>query len=68
VAFGVIGLFLVQAALHHEPGEARGLDGALLALAEQPFGPYLLTLVAAGLAAYGAYALIEARYRRMLLR
>ena len=68
VAFGIIGLFLVQAALHHEPGEARGLDGALVALAEQPFGPYLLALVAAGLVAYGVYALVEARYRRMLLR
>jgi hypothetical protein len=68
VAFGLIGLFLVQAALHREPGEARGLDGALAALAEQPFGPYLLGLVAAGLAAYGAFALVEARYRRMLLR
>jgi hypothetical protein len=68
VAFGLIGLFLVQAALHREPGEARGLDGALAILAEQPFGPYLLGLVGAGLAAYGAFALIEARYRRMLLR
>lgn len=68
VAFGLIGLFLVQAALHREPGEARGLAGALVALAEQPFGPSLLGLVAAGLTAYGAYALVEARYRRMLLR
>ena len=68
VAFGLIGLFLTQAALHREAGEVRGLDGALAALAEQPFGPYLLGLVAAGLAAYGAFALVEARYRRMLLR
>jgi uncharacterized membrane protein (DUF2068 family) len=50
------------------PSEARGLDGALAALAEQPFGPYLLALVAAGLAAYGVFALVEARYRRMLFR
>jgi uncharacterized membrane protein YidH (DUF202 family) len=68
VAFGLIGLFLVLAALHNNPGEARGLDGALAALAEQPFGPYLLLLVAAGLVAYGIFALVEARYRRMLLR
>ena len=68
VAFGLIGLFLTQAALHREAGEVRGLDGALAVLAEQPFGPYLLGLVAVGLAAYGAFALVEARYRRMLLR
>ena len=68
VAFGLIGLFLVQAALHREPGEARGLDGALAALAAQPFGPYLLALVAVGLAAYGVFALVEARYRRMVMR
>jgi hypothetical protein len=68
VAFGLIGLFLVQAAQHREPGEVRGLDGALAALAEQPSGPELMALVAAGLAAYGIFALIEARYRRMVLR
>ena len=68
VAFGLIGLFLIQAAQHREPGEVRGLDGALAALAEQPFGPELLALVAAGLAAYGIFALVEARYRRMVLR
>ena len=68
VAFGLIGLFLVQAALHREPGEVRGLDGALAALAEQPSGTEMLALVAAGLAAYGIFALVEARYRRMVLR
>jgi hypothetical protein len=68
IAFCLIGLFLVLAALHSNPSEARGLDGALAALAEQPFGPYLLALVAAGLAAFGIFALVEARYRRMLFR
>jgi hypothetical protein len=68
IAFCLIGLFLVLAAVRSNPSEARGLDGALAALAEQPFGPYLLALVAAGLAAYGIFALVEARYRRMLFR
>jgi hypothetical protein len=67
VAFVTIGGLLIAAALHHNPGEAQGLDGALATLAAQPFGPYLLILVTAGLAAYGLYALIEARYRRMVL-
>ena len=65
VVFVVIGLFLMQAARRHDPGEAQGLDGALQALARQSFGPYLLGVVAAGLVAYGVYALVEARYRRI---
>jgi hypothetical protein len=68
VAFVVIGGLLIGAAMHHNPQEAQGLDGALATLAQQPFGPYLLILVTAGLAAYGLFALVEARYRRMVLR
>lgn len=68
IAFLTIGGLLVTAALNHNPSEAQGLDGALATLASQPFGPYILLLVAAGLAAYGVYALVEARYRRMVVR
>jgi hypothetical protein len=53
VAFVTIGGLLIAAAMHNNPSEAQGLDGALAFLAGQPFGPYLLGLVAAGLAAYG---------------
>ena len=68
VAFMMIGGFLIGAAMHHNPSEAQGLDGTLATLANQPFGPYLLGLVAAGLAAYGLFALVEARYRKMVVR
>jgi len=67
IAFIMIGGFLVGAAWHHDASEAKGLDGILATLAAQPFGPYLLGTVAAGLAAYGLFALVEARYRRMVL-
>jgi hypothetical protein len=67
VVFAVMGIFLVVAAVRHSPGEARGLGGALATLAQQPFGPLLLGLVAAGLAAYGVYAFFAARYRRMAI-
>jgi len=66
-AFVMIGGFLVTAAWRENPAEAQGLDGALTTLASQPFGPYLLGLVAAGLAAYGVFALVEARHRRMVI-
>jgi hypothetical protein len=67
VAFAMIGGFLIAAAIHANPGEVQGLDGALATLAGQPFGPYLLGLVGAGLAAWGVFALVEARYRRMVM-
>lgn len=67
VAFMMIGGFLIGAALHNNPSEAQGLDGILATLAAQPFGPYLLGAVAAGLAAYGVFAIVEARYRRMVI-
>ncbi len=42
-----------------------GIDGALKRLADRSYGPTILILVAAGLAAYGLYSLAEARYRRV---
>ena len=65
VVFIVIGVFLAQAALQSDPDEARGLGGALSALAAQPFGPYLLGLVASGLVAFGLFMFVVARYRRI---
>lgn len=68
VVFGLIGLFLIVAAVRANPGEARGIDGALATLAAQPVGPWLLGLVAAGFVAYGLFMFAEARYRRMVVR
>ena len=65
VVFGVIGVFLVQAALQTNPDEARGLGGALETLARQPLGPYILGAVAIGLVAYGVFMFVMARYRRI---
>lgn len=65
VVFGVIGVFLIVAALHADSSEAKGLGGALSALRQQPFGWALLALVAAGLAAFGAFGIAQARWRRI---
>ena len=65
VVFGVIGVFLVRAALQTDPDRARGLGGALETLARQPLGPYLLGTVAVGLVAYGVFMFVMARYRRI---
>ena len=50
------------------PREARGIGGALHALARQPAGRWLFGAVAVGLAAYGLFVLLLARYRRMVIR
>jgi hypothetical protein len=63
IVFGIIGIFLIIAAIQLDGTEARGLGGALASLAQQPFGPWILGIVALGLIAYGIYSVIEARYR-----
>jgi hypothetical protein len=65
VVFGIIGLFLAKAALEYDPQEARGLDGALLELTQQPYGSALLAAVAVGLFAYALWSLVQARYRNV---
>lgn len=65
VVFLVMGFFLLRAALQFDPSEARGLDGALQALQQASYGPWILALVALGLVGYGVYQLVEARYRRI---
>jgi hypothetical protein len=66
VVFGIIGGFLIVAAIQGEPGQARGLGGALATIADEPSGPWLLGVVAAGLFAYGFFELVHARYGRLV--
>ena len=63
VTFAIIGGFFIQAAIQHDPSEAKGLDAALSTLASQPYGPWLLGLVAAGLVAFGIHCFVKAKYR-----
>lgn len=55
VALGVVGVLLGWAAISYDPEKAGGLDDALKTIKDQPLGPYLLSLVALGLIAYGIY-------------
>ena len=65
VVFGLVGVFLVKAAVDYNPDKAVGLDGALAKLANHPYGSVLLGIVAAGLVAFAVYSLSDARYRRI---
>ncbi|HEX7976363.1 MAG TPA: DUF1206 domain-containing protein [Anaerolineales bacterium] len=67
VVYLIVGSFIVQAARTHNPSKAGGLGDAMQALAQQPYGAWLLGLVALGLIAYGLYAFFTARYRVIYL-
>lgn len=62
VVYTLIGILIIRAAVEFDPNEAKGLDGALQELAQQPYGPWLLVLVAIGLFLFGIFTLIRARY------
>ncbi len=57
------GSFVVLAAWQSDPKETRGLGGALETLVRQPFGPYLLGVIAGGFITYGVFMLVVAHYR-----
>jgi hypothetical protein len=65
IALVIVGFFFLVAAWQANPDKAQGLDGALKTVKDQPFGPFLLTLVAAGIAAYGVYSFARSRYARV---
>jgi hypothetical protein len=65
VVFGLISWFFFKAAAEYDAKKANGLDGALRKVAAAPYGTVLLSIVAAGLFAYGLFCLIQARYREV---
>ncbi|HVM20244.1 MAG TPA: DUF1206 domain-containing protein [Egibacteraceae bacterium] len=62
MVFLLAGAFLVRAAVRHTPRSGVGLDGALTKVADEPYGTYALAAVTVGLAAYGLWSLVRARY------
>jgi H+/Cl- antiporter ClcA len=65
VVFGLVGYFLVRAAIDYDADKAIGVDGALNKLAHASYGPVLLGIVAAGLIGFAAYSVVDARYRKV---
>jgi Domain of Unknown Function (DUF1206) len=63
--FGLIGLFLVRAAVLFDPDEAKGLDAVLQTVAAQPYGKVLLALAVLGILAYAAWSFVETLYKRL---
>jgi hypothetical protein len=62
VAVALVGVLFGWAAITFDPAKATGLDGALRTVLDAPFGKWLLSLVALGIAAYGVFCFFRARY------
>jgi hypothetical protein len=65
VVFSLVGIFLIKASVDYKANEAVGLDGALAKLYNGAYGSWLLGAVAAGLVAFAAFSITEARFRRI---
>jgi hypothetical protein len=59
-----LGIFLVRAALRHNPSEAEGVRGSMLQIAGAG-GRWALGFIAIGLVAYAVDQALHARYRRI---
>lgn len=66
VVFCIIGFFLAYAAWQSNAGEVRDFGSAVATLEQQPYGMWLLGVVAVGLLCFGLFMLVEAKYRRMI--
>ncbi|MEA2571762.1 MAG: hypothetical protein QOI24_3763 [Acidobacteriota bacterium] len=65
IVFTIIGGSVVLAAIRFDASRAQGTSGAFRTLAAQPFGRVLTGVVAVGFIAYGVYAFVNGRYRRI---
>ena len=65
IVFAIVGALIIDAAVTFSPKKSGGLDKALLTLRHQPFGEFLLLIVALGVLIFGIYGLCEARWRRV---
>ena len=65
VGIGLVGFFLLRAAMTYDANEATGLDGALRRLAENSWGVLVIVLVGLGFAAYGLFCTTTFTHRRL---
>ena len=68
VVFGIMGYFLYQAAASGSASQAKGVGGALSAIASESYGMILLGIMAVGLIAYALHQFFSAKYRRIEAR
>ena len=64
MVYGIPGVLLVVAAVRFDPAQPTGLDAGLQAVADEPYGPVVLVVLALGLVAFGVHCFFDARYRK----
>lgn len=65
LAYLPLASLVVLAGLDDRASEATSFGAALEAVERQPAGPWILTVTALGFVAFGAFSLVEARFRRI---
>ncbi len=65
VVIGLVGVYLIQAAVTDDAAHARSVDAALRALVHHPFGAVALGALAIGLLSFGVFSFFDARLRRL---
>ncbi len=63
---GLIGFFLVRAAVRFDPNDAQGLDGSLRKVADSAVGAWLVIGTGVGLLMYGAFCVISAPKQKLV--
>jgi hypothetical protein len=65
VVFALVGALISYAAYQANPSQSIGMDTALATLLHQPYGIWLLGIIAAGLIAFGFYSILCAVWLRL---
>ena len=65
VVLTVVGGLIILAAYRANPSQPIGMDAALATLLKQPYGIWLLGVVAVGLIAFGFYSMLSAAWFRL---
>ncbi len=66
VMMGLIGFFLLRAAINFDADDAKGLDGSLRTLSGSAVGTVLIAVVAVALVTYGAFCAFSAPRRKLI--
>jgi Domain of Unknown Function (DUF1206) len=65
IVMGLVGWFLIRAAVEFRPARAHGFDGSLREVTDTTFGPVLVGFAALALILYGLFCVISAPRQRL---
>lgn len=65
IVMGLVGWFLIRAAIEFRPAAAKGFDGSFREVTETAIGPFIVALAAIGLIVYGVFCVVSAPRQRL---